>query len=168
MNLKNTSGSPTAPSACPNRVQDSLFRHSPTAPVNLQTEPTPATEELCTPPGALRRTNLGRDAFHPRPTSFRRDQINKPRTFLRAHKAFSFKSPIAHPPIAHFCQPPVLLIPLKPFVFFVPFVVTLIDFLLSDTHFTPDFLRFFEIFDFRFELENEPENQPKNGSESLN
>jgi hypothetical protein len=147
MNLKNTSGSPTAASACPNRVQDSLFRHSPTASVNLQTEPTLATEEPCTPPGALRRTNLGRDAFHPRPTAFRRDQINKARTLTRAPKPFRPDS-TPHSPTTHFSL--ALSVALKPFVFFVPFGVPLIDFLLSDIHFTPDFLRFFEIFDFDF------------------
>jgi hypothetical protein len=104
MNRNTYSGSPAVNAACPNRDRKFPFRHSRRQRVNLQTRPKWATEELCTPSGALRPTNPGRDAFHPRPTSFRRDQINKARTLLRAHKAFSFKSPIAHPPIAHFCQ----------------------------------------------------------------
>jgi hypothetical protein len=162
MNLSIISGSPAVNPACPNRNPKFPFRHSKTAGVNLLNRPQWAAEELCTPTGALRPTNLGRDAFHPRPTSFRRGQINKARTFLRAEKVlFSY---IAHPPIAHFCPSSVLWIPLRPYVFFVPFVVSLIDFLVSSSHFTPDFLRFFEIFDFHFE----PKNQFKTASPTLN
>src|SRR4051812_21327785 len=94
MNQSTCFGSPAVNSACPNRDRKFPFRHSRRQRVNLQTRPTWAAEELCTPTSALRRPNLGRDAFHPRPTSFRRDQNNKARTFLRAHKALSLKSPI--------------------------------------------------------------------------
>jgi hypothetical protein len=84
MNQSTCFGSPAINSACPNRDQKFPFRHSRRQRVNLQTRPTWAAEELCTLPGALRPTKLGRDAFHPRPTSFRRDQINKARTLLSA------------------------------------------------------------------------------------
>src|SRR5690349_8982831 len=112
MNRNTYSGSPAAKTACPNRDPKFPFRHSKTARVDLETQPTRATEELCPPTGALCRTNLGRDIspccqhFHPRPTSFRRDQINKARTLLRAEK-------VLFPPIAHVCQSPVLRIVLR-------------------------------------------------------
>jgi hypothetical protein len=85
--------------------------------VNPQHLPKRAAEELCTPTGTLCRTNLGRDAFHPRPTPFRRDNLTKTETSGCAQKALSLKSPIAHLPIAHFCQCLVLSFAL--FVFFV-------------------------------------------------
>src|SRR4051812_42067291 len=133
MNRNTFSGSLAVETACPKIClahAPRIFRHSESSRVNLQTQPTQATEELCTPTGALRRTNPGRDIspccqhFHPRPTSFRRDNLHKNRNI--AMRTQTFISSITHSPIAHFCQPPVLLIPLKPFVFFVPFVVPLI------------------------------------------
>src|SRR5690348_9446826 len=94
MNRNTYSGSPAVKTACPNRDRKFPFRHSKTARVNPQHLPKRAAKELCTPTGTLCRAHLGRDAFHPRPTPFRRDQINKARTFLRAQKALSLKSPI--------------------------------------------------------------------------
>jgi hypothetical protein len=118
MNRNTYSGSPAVKTACPNRGSKSPFRHSRRQRANLQNRPQWAPEELCTPTGPLRRTNPGWDIgpccqhFHPRPTSFRCDQINKARTlirapkplrleFLRAQKAFSLQSPIAHGPFTH-------------------------------------------------------------------
>jgi hypothetical protein len=119
MNRSTFSGSPAVNSACPNRdrkISVQAFSKTTGEPPNPAQW---AAEELCTPSGPLRRTNHGRDIspccqhFHPRPTSFRRDNLTKTETSGCAHKAFSFKSPIAHPPIAHFCQSPVLRIVLR-------------------------------------------------------
>jgi hypothetical protein len=108
MNQSTCFGSPAVNSACPNRDPKFPFRHSKTARVNLRPWPQWAAEELCTPSGALRPTKLGRDAFHPRPTSFRRDQLSRTRKVLRAHEPLSLQLPIAH-----FSQSPVFWIVLR-------------------------------------------------------
>jgi hypothetical protein len=58
MNLKNTSGSPTAPRACPNRGSKSPFRHSRRQRVNLQNRPNRAAGGLCTFPALQGRRSL--------------------------------------------------------------------------------------------------------------
>jgi hypothetical protein len=113
MNRNTYSGSPAVKTACPNRNPKFPFRHSKTTRVNPQHLPKRAAKELCTPIGDLRRINLGRDIgpccqhFHPRPTSFRRHNLTKTETSRCAPKPLCSDS-IAHPPIAHFCQYPVL------------------------------------------------------------
>ena len=95
MNLKHTSGSLAAKTACPNRNQNSLFRHSSTAPVNLQNQSTRAAQEL--------RTLLARHSAStfrspiPQPVPTRRDCPNVPTSQSRAsfHRPF-FRSQRRH------------------------------------------------------------------------
>ena len=89
MNQSHCFGSPAVNPACPNRNQNFLFRHSEPPRVNLRQQPNRAAEELRKSVLVILRTNLGTDAFHPRPTSFRRAQLCPTQTSICAQAVFS-------------------------------------------------------------------------------
>jgi hypothetical protein len=138
MNRNTFSGSLAVETACPNRDQNLLFRHSKTARVNLRPWPQEAAEELCTFPSLIRAV--------------------PPLLFLIVI-FICCSNPLSVTPIGKSCQDlqpgvhreqtfPAVSTP-SPLRWASSYVIA--DSLNSSPYFTPDFLRFFEIFDFRFQ-----------------
>jgi hypothetical protein len=133
MNRNTYSGSPAAKTACPNRDPKFPFRHSKTARVNLRPLPQEAAEELCTSSALIRAVIFLLLNAPLSVTPWLQPGVLRPQTFPAVSTAYLLRWASSY---------------------------DIADFLNSNTHFTPDFMRFSEIFDFDFE--------PKTASPTLN